>query len=190
MRAAAVSSQWVQLPTYIRDFFWSLGTQFVHMGRCIFCISLPLLLHPVCCVAISAFRNALRRSLLPANRYTAIFCYNSPSWRQPQQLRQRLTPLRHFQSSGAFTRSASTASSAPIARLAVVPAYASTASSAPFARCAVAPVYVSMASSAPFVRRAAAPAYVGTASIATDARRVAAPVYAPTTKIATVVLSA
>ncbi len=128
MRAAAVSSQWVQLPTYIRDFFWSLGTRFVHMGRCIFCISLPLLLHPVCCVAISAFRNALRRSLLPSKRHTAIFCYNSPSWRQPQQLRQRLNPLRRIQSSGAFGSIASTASNANGARSVEAPAFAYTTS--------------------------------------------------------------
>ena len=152
------------------------------MGRCIFCISLPLILHPVCCVAISAFRNALRRSLLPSKRYTAIFCYNSPSWRQPQQLRQRLNPLRRIQSSGASSRSASTASSAHFARRVVAPAYVSTASSAHFARRVVATAYVSTASSAQFARRAVATAYASTASSAHFARRVVATAYASTAR--------
>ncbi len=64
-------------------------------------------------------------------RHTAIFCYNSSPWnRQPQQLWQRLNPLRRIQSSGDSGRSASTASIASFARRVVAPAYASTASTA------------------------------------------------------------
>ena len=126
-------------------------------------------------VAMSSFRNALRRSLLPSKRYTAIFCYNSPSWRQPQQLRQRLNPQRRIQSSGAFIRSARTAGDEISARPAVAQAFASTASSAPIARHAVVPAYASTASSAPIARRAVVPAYASTASSATTARLAVAP---------------
>ena len=130
-------------------FFWSLWQSIRSYGPLHLCISLLFFLHPVCCLTISAFRNAVRRSLLPSKRYTAIFCYNSPPWIwQAQQLWQRLNPLRRIQSSGASSRSASTASSAHSARREVATAYVSTASSEHSARRAVATAYVSTASGA------------------------------------------
>ena len=161
------------------------GTRLVHIGCCIFCISLPPFLHPVCCVAISAFRNALRRSLLPSKRYTAIFCYNSPSWRQPQQLRQRLIPRHRIQSSGASTRSVSTTSNAPNARLAVALAYASTTSSAPIAGL-VDPDTVCTTGSATFAGNVRAPASASMGMYAISASPVAASAFVCTISTATI----
>ena len=138
------------------------------------------------CVTMSAFRNALRRSLLPSKRHTAIFCYNSPSWRQPQQLRQRLIPLRRIKSSGAFGRSAHMASGPPYARHAVVLAYASTASSAPNVRPAVAQAFASMASGAKTAGDVGAQIFASTASYATIARPAAVVASASTASGATV----
>ena len=107
--------------------------------------------------------------------------YNSLPWIwQPQQLRQRLTPLRRTQSSGASGRSVSMTSVASCAGNAAAPASASTASSATNARSAAAPAYASTVSSAPNARRAAASAFASTESGATNARRAVAPASAPT----------
>ena len=118
----------------------------------------------MCCVAISAFRNAQRRSLLPSKRYTAIFCYNSPSWRQPQQLRQRLIPLRRIQSSGESGRSASTTSGATVARSAAVQATASMTSCATSAGNVAVQATASTTSGATCAGNVAVQAYVSTTS--------------------------
>ena len=131
---------------------------------------------------MSAFRNALRRSLLPSKRHTAIFCYNSPSWRQPQQLRQRLIPLRRIQSSGASTRSVSTASNPPNARRAVVLAYASTTSNATSAGNVAVQVTASMTRGATGAGNAVAQATASTTNGASVARNVAAQASASTTR--------
>ena len=129
------------------------------------------------CVTMSAFRNALRRSLLPSKRHTAIFCYNSPSWRQPQQLRQRLIPLRRIQSSCESARSARMASGATIAGPAAAPASASTANSATSAEHVGAPTTVSTASSATDAENVAALACASTASKSTHAGLVVVPAF-------------
>ena len=118
------------------------------------------------CVTMSAFRNALRRSLLPSKRHTAIFCYNSPPWIwQPQQLRQRLIPLRRIQSSASrSTRDANTTSGANIAGIVKAPATASMTSFAIIARHVAAPAFANTERDAPYARSVAVPAYASTAS--------------------------
>ena len=134
---------------------------------------------------MSAFRNALRRSLLPSKRYTAIFCYNSPSWRQPQQLRQRLIPLRRIQSSGTSTRDANTTSGANNAGFVKAPASASMTSTVSLAGIVKAPCSASMERDAPDVRSVAAPAFANMTSGANGARHVRAQAFASTTSITT-----
>ena len=139
---------------------------------------------------MSAFRNALRRSLLQSKRHTAIFCYNSPSWRQPQQLRQRLIPLRRIQSSGAFGRSASTAGDQICARPVAAPASASTAGGAARAGRAGAQAFASTAGGAPSARPAVAQAFASTAGYANTARPAVAYTFATTASGASVAPSA
>ena len=130
---------------------------------------------------MSAFRNALRRSLLPSKRHTAIFCYNSPPWIwQPQQIRQRLNHLRRIQSSGASARYANMTFDTNIAGNARAPASASMTSSAKLAGNAKAPDSASMTSNANGARSVAVPATASTERDAPDARSVAVPAYAST----------
>ena len=120
------------------------------------------------CVTMSAFRNALRRSLLPSKRHTAIFCYNSPPWIwQAQQLWQRLTPQRRIQSSAKKSkRDANTTCGADVAGFVTAPATASMTCFANIARIVAAPAFASMERDAADAWSVAVLAYAITASSA------------------------
>ncbi len=123
------------------------------------------------CVTMSAFRNALRRSLLPSKRHTAIFCYNSSPWIwQPQQLWQRLNPRRRVESGARkTTRDANTTGGPNIAGFVKDPATVSMTSFAIIARSVAAPAFANTERNAPYARSVAVPAYASTASGTTNA---------------------
>ncbi len=153
-----------------------------------------------CCEDLASNRCTRPPSQLPAScvqwrsemvygyikRHTAKIHYNLlplpfTSWnKQPQQRRQRLIPLRRIQSSSTTARSVSTASGPPIARRAVVLAYASTTENAKAAGNAKAPNTASMTNGATGARNVAAPAYASMERDFADARSVAVGAYAST----------
>ena len=125
-----------------------------------------------------------RSKTAPASikRHPAQICYNSPPWIwHPQQLRQR-----HIPSSGASTRSVSTASNPPNARRAVVLAYAGTTSCVTSAGNVAVQAIASTTSCVTGAGNVVAQAIASTTSCANNAGRAVAQAFASTASYATV----